>query len=191
MRELDNAVKKGDEHREKGEVFSAELEYSQALAIDEENVRANFGIGLTYLERGDSEKAQNIFERLVKLEGTYEAEHKHLFNEFGINLRKSNMLKQSLAYYERALQLTANDENLYMNMARVQLDLKDISGCVKSLLNGLKISPRHLPSVQFLIWLVRKNFVPADLQDDVKAALQAAQVAQQGGGAAQNTTAGS
>ena len=28
------------------------------------------------------------FERIVKLEGTYEPQQKHLFNEFGINLRK-------------------------------------------------------------------------------------------------------
>ena len=87
MQEMQRNVDNGDTHREKGENFSAEYEYSRALKIDEENVRANFGIGLTYLERGDNAKAQDIFQRLVKLEATLEPEHKHLFNEFGINLR--------------------------------------------------------------------------------------------------------
>ncbi len=91
MRELQQSVRQGDAHREKGETFSAEYEYSRALKVDEENVRANFGIGLTYLERGEKEKAQNIFERIVKLEGTYEPQQKHLFNEFGINLRKNRI----------------------------------------------------------------------------------------------------
>ena len=30
-----------------------------------------------------------IFHRLVKLDATFETEHKHLFNDFGINLRKN------------------------------------------------------------------------------------------------------
>ena len=84
-----------------------------------DNVRANFGIGLTYLERGESDKAENIFARLIKLDGAYEEEHKHLFNEFGISLRKNKMFSQSLEYYLRALDLTKKDENLYINIARV------------------------------------------------------------------------
>ena len=28
-----------------------EMEYGSALRVDEENIRANFGLGLTYLER--------------------------------------------------------------------------------------------------------------------------------------------
>ena len=137
MQEMQRNVDNGDTHREKGENFAAEFEYSRALKIDEENVRANFGIGLTYLERGDNAKAQDIFQRLVKLEATFEPEHKHLFNEFGINLRKSKMLQESLDYYKRALELSPNDENLYMNIARVLLELKDISQCVDFLLNVL------------------------------------------------------
>lgn len=97
MMELQRSVENGDSHREKGDTFTAEYAYDHALTIDEENVRANFGIGLTYLERGDTARAQDIFERLVKLDGAFEPEHKHLFNEFGINLRKNHMLEQSLA----------------------------------------------------------------------------------------------
>ncbi|MDR1660218.1 MAG: tetratricopeptide repeat protein, partial [Desulfovibrio sp.] len=98
MQELEQAVNNADTHRQNGDTFAAEYEYSRALKVDVDNVRANFGIGLTYLERGDTDKAQNIFERLVKLDNAFEAEHKHLFNEFGINLRKNRMLAQSLEY---------------------------------------------------------------------------------------------
>jgi Uncharacterized stress-induced protein len=114
MQELQRDIEHGDAHRENGETFAAEYEYSRALKVDEENVRANFGIGLTYLERGDNAKAEDIFHRLVKLDATFEPEHKHLFNEFGINLRKSKMLTESLEYYQRALELSPSDENLYM-----------------------------------------------------------------------------
>lgn len=177
MQELQRNIEHGDTHRENGENFAAEYEYSRALKVDEENVRANFGIGLTYLERGDNAKAEDIFHRLVKLEATFEPEHKHLFNEFGINLRKSKMLNESMEYYQRALELSPNDENLYMNIARVLLELKDLNGCVDNLLKALELSPRHEASLKFLAWLIQKQLVPADRIDGVRAALQAAQAA--------------
>lgn len=184
MQEIQRSIDNGDEHRENGESFAAEFEYTRALKVDEENVRANFGIGLTYLERGDNAKAQDIFQRLVKLEAAFEPEHKHLFNEFGINLRKSKMLQESFEYYQRALELSPTDENLYMNMARVLLELKDIGQCIDYLLKALELAPRHEASLKFLAWLIQKQLVPADRTEGVRAALQAAQ-----NGAAQNGAA--
>ncbi|MDE5880052.1 MAG: hypothetical protein K2G99_08600, partial [Desulfovibrio sp.] len=153
MREVEQSVDKGDSHREKGETFAAEYEYSRALKVDVANVRANFGIGLTYMERGELDKAQDIFDRLLKLDGAFDAEHKHLFNEFGINLRKNKMLAQSVEYYQRALQLTANDENLHMNLARVLLETRDMDGCLEHLFAALELAPRHEVSLKFLKWL--------------------------------------
>ena len=173
MQEMQRAVDNGDERREKGESFTAEFEYSRALNIDEDNIRANFGIGLTYLARGDAAKAQNIFERLVKLDGAFEPVHKHLFNDFGISLRKNKMLQQSLEYYQRALELSQSDENLYMNLARVLLETKDLGACVDNLLKALELAPRHEPSLKFLAWLIQNKLVPADKVDGVRAALQA------------------
>lgn len=174
MQELQQSIKQGDKYRENGEGFAAEYEYSRALKVDEDNVRANFGIGLTYLERGDAGKAQDIFERLVKLDAAFEPQHKHLFNEFGINLRKNKMLAESREYYARALQLSPKDENLNMNMARVLLESKDLEGCVDYLLEALRLAPRHEPSLKFMSWLIQKNLAPADKMDAIKQALAAA-----------------
>lgn len=177
MQELQHSIKQGDKYRENGEGFAAEYEYSRALKVDEDNVRANFGIGLTYLERGDASKAQDIFERLVKLDAAFEPQHKHLFNEFGINLRKNKMLAESREYYARALQLSPKDENLNMNMARVLLESKDLEGCVDYLLEALRIAPRHEQSLKFMSWLIQKNLAPADKMDAIKQALAAARQA--------------
>lgn len=176
MQELQQSIENGDTHRENGETFAAEYEYSRALKLDTDNVRANFGIGLTYLERGDNAKAQDIFQRLVKLDAAFEPEHKHLFNDFGISLRKNKMLNESLEYYQRALELTKNDENLYMNMARVLLETRDMGGCVDNLLEALRLSPHHEPSLKFLSWLIQRQLVPAEMMDNVNAALQATQM---------------
>ena len=173
MREVEQSVNNGDSHREKGETFAAEYEYTRALKVDVENVRANFGIGLTYMERGELDKAQDIFDRLLKLDGAFDAEHKHLFNEFGINLRKNKMLAQSVEYYQRALQLTANDENLHMNLARVLLETRDMDGCLEHLFTALTLAPRHEVSLKFLKWLLQKSMVPAEKLDRVRELLTA------------------
>ena len=94
------------------------MEYGKALNIDEENIRANFGIGLCYLDRCDEEKASDIFRRLVNLDAAFEKEHKHLFNEFGISLRKNAMFDEAIEFYTRAIGLTDDDENIYFNIAR-------------------------------------------------------------------------
>ncbi|MBQ7608412.1 MAG: tetratricopeptide repeat protein [Desulfovibrionaceae bacterium] len=179
IKQLDNTIKKGDDHLSKGENFSAEHQYQAALKVDCDNVRANFGIGLTYLERGDTSKAQNIFDRLVKLDSAFEEEHKHLFNEFGIQLRKNKMIKQSIAYYERAIVLTQNDENLYMNVARAYLEAQEIPKCVDNLLKALELNPQHLQSFKFLTWLIQKNMVPLDKQPQVNAVLAQTQGGQE------------
>ena len=177
MQELKKTISSADRQRENGNNFTAEYEYSRALKVDEENVRANFGIGLTYLERGDKAKAQDIFERLVKLDGAFQAEHKHLFNDFGINLRKNKMLTQALEYYKRAQELSPNDENLYMNIARVQLENHNIDNCIANLLKALSLDPHHAPSLKFVAWLIKKNMVPEKRKADLAAAIAASKKA--------------
>ncbi|WP_052812692.1 tetratricopeptide repeat protein [Desulfonatronum thioautotrophicum] len=159
MRELEKTVARGDRHRKRGETYSAELEYGNAIKVDEENVRANFGLGLTYLERGNTDKAQDIFERLVKIEAAYEPEHKHLFNEFGISLRKNKMIDQALAYYARALELSDNDENLYCNIARLYLEHKDIPNTLEMLRKALEINPDMPEANKFMAFLKNKGLV--------------------------------
>ena len=171
IREVNKTIARADRHRKRGESFSAEFEYNNALAVDEENVRANFGLGLTYLERGDNSKANDIFERLVKLDAAFEEEHKHLFNEFGINLRKNKMLDQSLEYYQRAMELSKKDENLFYNIARVYLEKKDFQKTVACLLTTLELNPELEAGHKFLQWMKDKDLVPKDMAEAADAAL--------------------
>lgn len=171
MRELNKTVARGDRHRANKEYYSAEMEYGNALKVDEENIRANFGLGITYLERGESAKADNIFERLVRLDAAFESEHKHLFNEFGIKLRKNQMVDQAITYYERAMNLTSEDENLFYNLARAYLEKQKIDKSLDNLLKALELNPLLEPAVKFLLWLVNKALVPEDKKQAVAAVL--------------------
>jgi Tfp pilus assembly protein PilF len=171
MQELQRAIDNADTHRDKGETFAAEYEYSTALKVDEENVRANFGIGLTYLQRGENNKADDIFERLVKLDAAFEPEHKHMFNDFGINLRKAKMYGQAVTYYTRALEMTKDDENLHVNVARALFETKDVDGCVEHLLKALEIAPKQEQATKFLLWLIEKQRVAGSAAERIRQAL--------------------
>ncbi|GHV50992.1 hypothetical protein FACS1894168_2810 [Deltaproteobacteria bacterium] len=189
VKEVNKTIARAERLRANKEFYSAEMEFHNALRVDEENIRANFGLGITYLERGEKNKAEDILGRLVKLDGTFEAEHKHLFNEFGINLRKNGMYDQSINYYKRALELSAHDENLYYNMARAQLEKKDVNACLDYLLKGLELNPLQETLLKFLAWLLQKNLVPADKKTAVAAMLQKAKSAKEAGAAAPNASA--
>lgn len=162
IKELDDKLNNADTSRKRGLNFSAECEYDRVLMADVSNVRANFGIGLTYLERGDTAKATNIFERLINLEGSYETKHKHLFNEFGINLRKSKLFEQSITYYQKAITINQSDENLYLNLARVYLEQENIPLCFQNVVKALEISPKNELALKFVHWLKTKKMITAE-----------------------------
>ncbi|PKN07706.1 MAG: hypothetical protein CVU73_09800 [Deltaproteobacteria bacterium HGW-Deltaproteobacteria-8] len=155
QRDVQKAVARGDKFLKKGKTYSAEYEYSKALDLDEECVRATFGIGQCYILRGEQDKAREVLARLVKLEAAFQAKHKHLFNEFGIALRKSGMHAEALAYYTRALELCPDDENLHCNMARASYDLGDVQAAMLHLAHCLAANPGHHEAQQFLVFLKR------------------------------------
>ncbi len=165
MRELEKNIQRGEAHRKSGESYSAEFEFNSALRVDEDNVRATFGLGLTYMDRGDTLKAEDILGRLVNLEAAFDARHKHLFNEFGINLRKNHMFGQALDYYERAMELSSQDDHLLVNIARLHFERGDIRKCILHLKEALDLNPDQDEAKQFWSFLQRRGQLDSPLKD--------------------------
>jgi tetratricopeptide (TPR) repeat protein len=159
MQELETTIVRGEKHRERGENYSAEFEFKNATKVDEENVRANFGLGLTYLDRGEKTKANDIFERLVKLDAVFDTQHKHLFNDFGINLRKNGMIDQALDYYLRAADLADRDDHLFHNIARAYYEKGDVKKCVEYLKKSLDLAPELEEGKLFWAFLEQKGYI--------------------------------
>ncbi|EPR41968.1 Tetratricopeptide TPR_2 repeat-containing protein [Desulfovibrio sp. X2] len=140
----------GDAHRSQGRMHEAQIDYARVTAVDEENIRANFGLGLVYLSLGQLQKAAYVFETLIDLEGTFSPEHKHLFNEFGIALRKRGLSDKTLRYYNKALELAPDDENLLFNLARCHFERGDEAAFFDHLGRALAIAPKHPESLRLL-----------------------------------------
>ena len=156
LRELNKTIARGERYLRNNESFSAEFEFKNALRIDEENIRATFGLGQTYLKRGDKERGHLVFRRLVRLDAAFEPEHKHLFNEFGMSLRKMGMFVQALKYYARARRLSKTDEHLAFNMARVLYDQGKDGLALKFVNTTLTINPSLPEALQFQRHLEQK-----------------------------------
>jgi len=149
MARVEKMVDDADRCRDQGQYFTSEFEYKNALRLDENHIRASFGLGLTYLERGDAQNAHIVFRKLSRLEGALSPEYKHLFNEFGIKLRKNGMYAQALGHYAKALRLSAKDENLHYNMARALVEKGRHKAAVRFLDTALELRPEFPEALRF------------------------------------------
>jgi tetratricopeptide (TPR) repeat protein len=142
MRLVEESVERADRHRNQGELFTAEFDYKEALSLDEEHVRATFGLGLTYLERGESDNACIVFHRIVELEHAFDTSHKHLYNEFGIQLRKNKMYPQALKYYFRIFAKVKDDDHLLYNISRTLFEMRRHRPARYFLAKAMELEPR-------------------------------------------------
>lgn len=147
MQTLRKRLAKGDKYREQGKPLSAEMEYSEALNVDETNIRAIFGLGLVYLAREEAEKSQTVFNQLISMEAAFSVTHKHLFNEFGIALRKAGLYAEAVEYYTKAVDMGDEDDNLFYNLSRAHYENNDWDKSIEFAARALKLNPEHQPSM--------------------------------------------
>jgi tetratricopeptide (TPR) repeat protein len=141
METVADGLRKGDRHMAQGRLDKAEAAYRKVLAIDSENIRAIFSLGIAYLKRENTEDAGEIFGKIMSLDLAFGPEHTHLFNEFGIRMRKAGMREAALSYYRKAVALNDLDEHLYFNMARIHVETGDYRGAGECLDKALEINP--------------------------------------------------
>ena len=138
---LNKHIALAEEHARRKEYYSAEYEYRNALTIDEDNLRANFGIGNVYLEMGETGKAKDIFVKISQLDAIFEEKNKHFFNECGIQLRKQGLFDEAIDFYQTACKIAPEDEDLLFNIARASYEKEDFDGARGYLDKVLAVNP--------------------------------------------------
>lgn len=119
----------------------------------EKDARMDFGMGLTYLKTGQQKKATTLFIDIAERDADYKPRHKHMFNDFGVGLRKSRLPDIAVKHYAKAVQLGPYDENLYMNLARAYLDQGDFGMAERFVRASLRLNPDFAMSKKFLTYL--------------------------------------
>jgi tetratricopeptide (TPR) repeat protein len=143
-------VQMGDAHYEKKEYYSAEHEYNQALAVNENHLRAHLGKGKALMARGEKTLARKIFSNLSKIEALFHAENKHTFNELGIELRKEGLFEDAMANYQKAISIDPEDEILRYNLERAYFEMGNLDQAVGQLKTALSLSSDFVKAQEFL-----------------------------------------
>lgn len=143
-------VQSGDEHYRRREFFSAEYEYNRVLATDENHLAANLGKGKTLFARGEKEAAKKIFSKISSSDALYKKENKHIFNEFGIELRGKGLYEEAISNYLKAISIDSMDEVLYYNLGRALFEQAKIEDAVEHLKRALSIKPDFIEAQEFL-----------------------------------------
>lgn len=156
MDSLDEALDRADRHRKAERFDKAQKAYERALSIDPDNLRAIFGMGIATLAQGECEEGSTIFEKLMSIQFPFTPENKHLFNEFGIKMRKAGMLQEALQWYSKALEYCNMDPHLYYNLGRVHYEMAKLEVAVQNLETALNIEPDLIPAEK-LLEVVRRS----------------------------------
>lgn len=152
LKSLSKKIELGEQFFKKGLLSKAEQEFLKATMIDEENAKANLGLGSVYAEQGEFRKIKKVLARLLNNDEVFQEEQRRQFNTFGIGLRKQKMYEEAIAYYSKALEYDDKDENLYFNLARAHFDKGDEISCLQNLEAALKLRPDFEEARKFMAY---------------------------------------
>lgn len=131
----------GKLHLDKKEFHAAAFEFGQAIKADGENLEAHLGKGKAHIELGEVDKARETFAKMSTIDSLYDKDNKHLFNEYGIELRKGKMYDMAIENYRKAMEIDPDDEALHFNLARAYHESGKVDNAAESLKKAIAIKP--------------------------------------------------
>ncbi len=142
-KEVARKLANGREHLKKEEYFSAEFEFDGVIEIDERNLEAHVAKSEAQLGQGDVDAARQTLEKVSEFEELYEKSNKHIFNSYGMTLRKGGFFDKAVESYAKALRMDPADENLFYSIGRATYDKKDNRKALIFLNKCLSLDPGH------------------------------------------------
>ena len=92
---------------QRGYLDQAAVSFQQALRDDPESAEALYGIGSVYLNQGRNARAQEMFERCVKLKANYPDTLPDAWNNLGVLATRENRVADAVEDFQRALSLNS------------------------------------------------------------------------------------
>jgi tetratricopeptide (TPR) repeat protein len=121
-------------------------------------LRAHFGSLLMKIRRGDDLAATlKALQDVAEVEEGIVPEHKHMFTEFGINLRKGKLPEIALAHAKRVLSLAPGDSHAHFNIARIYHALGKLGEAEQHLLAALEFSPELEYARMYLAYIGKER----------------------------------
>lgn len=147
---LKKKIALAEEHLAEDDLDGAEKEFCKALLLDEKHPKANIELGKIHLQKGDGKKLAAALRRIFDIDALFQEEERHLFNEFGIHLRKAGCFAEAATFYGKALERNETDEHLHFNIARTLADAGDTAKATDHLQRALELRPDFPEARRFL-----------------------------------------
>ncbi len=120
-----------------------EKEKREAAKLVEKNLRENFSVHLSRMQSGNFRNAIVKINEILDYRDGIIPIHKHMFTDFGIDLRKIKQFNLAVKSFERALELSGEDANAFFNLARLYCEMEKYSQSWQCLASALKIDPNN------------------------------------------------
>ena len=155
LKTLKSKIDQGEKFFSMGLLDDAEKAFLKALMIDDMNVPANYGLGDVYTEKKDFQNLRKVLNVLMGMDDSFSVEYRQKLNSFGVNLRKQGYLEESIAFFNKALEIRKDDENIYFNLARVHFDKGEIEKCIGILNIATTLNPEFVEARKFISYCER------------------------------------
>lgn len=122
----------------------------------EEDFRTEFSLALIRL-KGKREEGISALEKMAEHPGPFAVEHKFMFTDCGLALRKRNFYALANKFHERARKLSPEDEHVLFNQARVMYESGRIDKARAFLQLALDMVPGFGAAKDFLAFIDGPN----------------------------------
>jgi len=156
MRTLREKLDQGAKAFSLGMLDAAEKAFIKALMIDDINIEANYGLGEVYSENKEYVKLRQVLNTLLGLDEAFNQVHMQRINSFGMGLRKNGHFSEAISFFNKALEINKNDENLHFNIARVYYDKGELKDCILCLRNALDLNGAFVEAQKFIAYCEKK-----------------------------------
>jgi tetratricopeptide (TPR) repeat protein len=150
----------------RGHFEEAIKSFRKATLINNQHARAFKQMGLVYQKLGRIEDAQGCLEHAAELHMTLNQENEaeeifntvlalrpdttNVYNSLGIIYRRQGRLDESLKAYQKAVLVHPDDEHIFFNMARCQIDLDMTAEARQALKRAIELNPGFVPARDLL-----------------------------------------
>ncbi|WP_320006038.1 tetratricopeptide repeat protein [Maridesulfovibrio sp.] len=156
LKSLKDKLDKGEKNFMSGNLDEAEQSFAKALFLDPENPRANLGMGSVQCSKNNFDKLSKIISKLLNNDSVFMERQRHEFNLFAISLRKESLFEEAITFYNRAIEINPNDENLHFNAARAYFDAGDFDNALSHLDEALEVSPELGVASMFKKYIIKR-----------------------------------
>jgi tetratricopeptide (TPR) repeat protein len=96
------------------------------------------------LSSGDNSLAEEYYKDILNSKKTYSSNDIFLFNRLGISLRRQGKWKEAIKEYEKVLNITTENPNIYYNIAMAQMEGNLLEEAFKNFENSYKLDKNFI-----------------------------------------------